>query len=148
MIFIPGNVPSKKTSQQLFIRQTAKGPRPGFLPSKLTREYIKNTQWLYIQQRPKFLDLIRNLPKPLFIGFHFVRADNRSFDFAGPQETIQDILTLHRFIPDDNISEMVPIPLFLNGKSHHVSKTNPGVYIHVFTSLPTLDLQQPALLVQ
>ena len=144
MIFIPGNVPSKKTSQQLFIR----AGRPMSIPSKLVLDYIKNTQWYYIQQRPKFLDLIKNLPKPLLLGFHFVRTDNRRFDFAGPQETIQDVLTDHHFIPDDNISEMVPIPLFLNGKSHHVSKTNPGVYIHVFTSLPTLDLSQPALLEQ
>lgn len=144
MIFIPGNVPSKKNSKQLFIR----GGKPCSISSKLTLTYVKNTQWVYIQQRPKFLDLIKNLPKPLLIGFHFVRTDNRSFDFSGPLETVQDVLTLHHFIPDDNIYEMLPIPLLLNGKSHHVSKTNPGVYIHVFTSLPTLDLSQPALLPQ
>ena len=144
MIFIPGNVPSKKNNKQLFVRNG----KAVSISSKLALAYVKNTQWLYVQQKPKFLDLIRNLPLPLLIGFHFVRTDNRIFDFAGPLETVQDILTECKLIPDDNITQMVPIPLFLNGKSHHVSKTNPGVYIHVFTSLPTLDLSQPALLEQ
>ena len=41
---------------------------------------------------------------PIIIGYHHVRKSKRLFDFSNSVEIIQDLLTAHNFIEDDDRS--------------------------------------------
>jgi len=77
----------------------------------------------------KFIEMLDGAPKPLLIGFYFVRDSNRAFDFVNPLQTVQDMMVSYGWIPDDNIKEMIPIPVQIDGRYYHVDKDGAGVYI-------------------
>jgi hypothetical protein len=125
MIFIPGNVSSSKNSRVFNMKM-----RRSFA-SKTTQTYIKNSQLFWNKHRGEFLKMLEGVEKPYFIGFHFVRNSKRIYDWANPVNTIQDIMKKNDWIADDNVEEMYPVPLKVNGKFSTIDKKNPGVYIKV-----------------
>jgi hypothetical protein len=120
-VFIPGNVPSSKNSKQWT------GTK--LIWSKPAREYREATQWLWASEAQRFKEMIDPDCKPLIIGFYFVRDTNRIFDFVNPLQTVQDMMVSYGWIPDDNIKEMLPCPVYIDGKYYSVDKEKPGVYI-------------------
>jgi hypothetical protein len=122
-IFIPGNVASSKNSKQWT------GSK--LIWSKLARDYRSNTATYYMLYLSRFRTLCKGKGKPLEIGMYFVRDSRRKFDFVNIVQTVQDIIVGARWLPDDNMDEMVPVPVEIDGKLYHVDKDHAGVYIIV-----------------
>lgn len=128
MIFIPGSVPSSKNSRQL----TKSGL---FIGSKATQKYRKLSTPYWIQYKDEFKEMIKDLPKPIIVGFHFIKRTRNLWDFINPVQTVQDIMVKNGWIDDDNISEILPVPLLINGEYCGYDKTNHGVYIAVMENM-------------
>ena len=80
---------------------------------------------------------------PIVIGYHQVRNSKRLFDFSNSVEIVQDLMTAHDFIEDDNVKHVFPVPMSIDGKLidqdnprafplYSVDKEKPGVYIKLF----------------
>jgi len=102
-----------------------------FVANKLTQRWRKNTAELMKALAPKFRRAIKGKEKPLKIGFFFIRDSKRLFDFNNMTQCPQDAMVFHKWIPDDNITEMVPIPLEIDGQWYRVDKENAGVIIRI-----------------
>jgi hypothetical protein len=154
MIFIPGNVPSLKNSKV----KTSKG----IFHSKAVNNYIRslgiqsfssskkivkgysdpNRPNVFELLRPQFEAMKRGKANPMIIGYHQVRNSKRLFDFSNSVEILQDLMTAHEFIEDDNVAFVFPVPMNIKGelpnihnltdKWYSVDKENPGVYIKIF----------------
>jgi hypothetical protein len=123
-IFIPGNVPSSKNSKQW----TGKI----LIDSEVTRRYRANTAIFWKAHRTDFLKMVKDKPKPLLIGFHFVRNSRRRFDFCNMVQILQDMAVQYGWLPDDNCDEMLPFPMQdEDNRWYAIDKNNPGVYIKV-----------------
>lgn len=156
MIFIPGNVPSLKNGKIKTSR--------GIFSSKAVVKFIRN---LGIQKfsstrkevtgykdpnrpnqfevmRPLFEKMMEGKQAPVIIGMHQIRNSRRAYDWSNSVELIQDLLTAHDFIEDDNIRFMYPAPMTKDGRLvsakllrdintySSVDKNNPGVVIRIF----------------
>lgn len=117
MIFIPENVPSSKNSR----RWTGKY----FIESKACATWKALTKKEWAEKA----NLFRTDVSPRIIGFHFVRKSKHKFDFINPMQTIQDMMKDYGWITDDNMDELIPIPVPVMGKWYTYSKENPGVFI-------------------
>lgn len=127
IFFIPGAVPSSKNSRVL--------TRSGlFIASKATQKYRKTTAAYWLMHKPAFKAELVAKAKPIIIGLHFVRASKHKWDFINPAQTIQDEMTKAGWIEDDNVDEILPVPLYINGSYWSYNKTNAGVYIAVLES--------------
>ena len=71
------------------------------------------------------------MEKPLKIGFHFIRKQRRLYDFVNPVQTIQDEMVEQGWLEDDNIDEMFPFPIEINGRLSTYNKKEPGVIIKI-----------------
>lgn len=154
MIFIPGNVPSLKnskvkTSRGIFSSKTvnkyirALGIQSFSSSKKIVKGYVDpNKPNLFEALRPQFEAMKKGKADPLIIGYHQVRNSKRLFDFSNSVEIIQDLMTAHGFIEDDNVKYVIPVPMNrkgelpnihnLNDEWYSVDKENPGVYIKIF----------------
>ncbi len=158
MIFIPGSVPSLKNGKIKTSR--------GIFSSKAVVKFIRN---LGIQKfsstrkevtgykdpnkpnqfeamRPLFEKMMKGKQAPIIIGMHQIRNSRRAYDWSNSVELIQDLLTAHDFIEDDNIRFMYPAPMTKIGRLvdatiarlrdvntySSVDKANPGVIIRIF----------------
>ena len=155
MIFIKGSVPSLKNSKVKTSR--------GIFHSPTVSKYIRSLGIQHFNSRKKevkgYVDpnrpnVIEDLRKefeamligkdnPIFIGYHHVRKTKALFDFSNSVELIQDLLTSHDIIEDDNVKYVFPIPMTINGELpnednlrtknwYTVDKENHGVYIKFF----------------
>ena len=122
-IFIPGNVASSKNSKQWT------GSK--LIWSKLARDYRNNTATYYMMYRQKFRALCKRKMKLSEIGLYFVRDSRRKFDFVNLVQTVQDIIVRAEWLPDDNLDEMAPVPVEIDGNVYRVDKDHAGVYIIV-----------------
>lgn len=155
MIWIPGSVPSLKNSKVKTNRGIFSSPTVNkYLRSigiqsfssrhKTVKGYVDKT-------RPNQIELIREQfeqmkvgkENPIFIGYHQVRKTKALFDFSNSVEIIQDLLTAHDLIEDDNVQFVFPIPMSIEGelptlqnlrttKWYTVDKESPGVFIKIF----------------
>ena len=132
LFFCPTGTPSSKNSRQWTGRR--------FLPSKATNLWRTETEEWWINNKKEFEDELKGLKKPYLIGIHFVRKSKHKFDFVNPVQTIQDEMTKHGYILDDNCDEMMPFPLCIDGKWFSYDKLNPGAYIKVFKKKEEIDL--------
>lgn len=155
MIFIPYNVPSLKNSKVMTKRGVFSSPTVSKYIRKLGIQSYnagKKTIKGYVDpNRPnefeKFREQFELMKKdkgnPIFIGYHQVRNSKRLFDFSNSIEVIQDLLTAHDFIEDDNVKYVFPIPMTIDGELpsitnirveqfYSVNKDKPGVYIKIF----------------
>jgi hypothetical protein len=156
MIFIEGNVPSLKNSKVKTNRGIFASPTVNKYIRKLGIQSFSSSKkeikgYVDTKNKPNiFAKRTKNLKKeieskgfPIFIGYHQVRKTKRLFDFSNSVEIIQDLLTAHDIIEDDNVKFVFPIPMTKEGKLpttnnirkkdwYSVDKENPGVYIKIF----------------
>ena len=155
MIWIPGNVPSLKNSKVKTARGVFSSPTVNkyiialgiqrFSSSKKeVKGYVDpNRPNQFEALRTQFEALKKGKGDPLIIGFHQVRSSKRLFDFGNSVEIIQDLLTAHDFIEDDNVKYMFPVPMTITGELikesdprafplYSVDKENPGVWLKLF----------------
>ena len=116
--FIPGNVPSSKNGR----RWTGKY----FIASKTVVTYRKNTKEYYQKYAPEFQKELKKYKLPVKIGFTFIRGSRHKFDYINPAQTVQDDMTKHEWIEDDNADNINP--MFYD---YMYDKDNPGVYIEI-----------------
>jgi hypothetical protein len=155
MIFIPGNIPSLKNSKVKTSRGIFSSPTVNkFLRSigiqkfnsrkKEVKGYVDLTRPNQFEAlRTEFMKMKSNTSDPIIIGYHQVRNSKRLFDFSNSVEILQDLMTAHDFIEDDNVKHVFPVPMSIDGKLinqnnprafplYSVDKENPGVYIKLF----------------
>lgn len=156
MIFIEGNVPSLKNSKVKTSRGIFSSPTVNKYIRKLgiqsfssSKKYVKgyvdkkSRPNIFAEKTKKLKKEIENKGFPIFIGYHHVRKSKRLFDFSNSVEIIQDLLTAHNIIEDDNVKFVFPIPMTKEGKLptdknirkqnwYSINKENPGVYIKIF----------------
>tara|TARA_R110002051_G_C8388009_1_gene446282 strand:+ start:35 stop:529 length:495 start_codon:yes stop_codon:yes gene_type:complete len=155
MIFIPGNVPSLKNSKVKTSRGIFSSPTVNKYIRKLGIQRFssskKEVKGYADPNRPNEFEALRSKfnamrgakSDPLLIGYHQVRNSKRLFDFSNSVEIIQDLLTAHDFIEDDNVKFVFPIPMTIDGKIpvegkvrdeplYSVDKENPGVWLKLF----------------
>jgi len=124
VFFCPTGTPSSKNSRQWTGRR--------FLPSKATTLWRTETEQWWLDNKKRFEKDLIGLEKPYLIGIHFVRKSKHKFDFVNPVQTIQDEMTKHGYIVDDNCDEMMPFPLSIKGQWFSYSKDKPGAYVKIF----------------
>ena len=155
MIFIPGNIPSLKNSKVKTSRGIFSSPTvskflrsigiQGFNSRKKTvKGYVDpNRPNQFEALRSTFMSMKAGKDDPIIIGYHQVRSSKRLFDFSNSVEILQDLMTAHDFIEDDNVKHVFPVPMSIDGKLidsnnprafplYSVDKENPGVYIKLF----------------
>jgi len=157
-IWLPRNVPSSKNNREIgyyFLKPEAvstwhikvgnvfKKIRPTLQSSDRTKEYVKHIAEHLIQNRRKFLSMIKDQPKPYFIELFFVRDTRRDYDFINACQIIADCLTGHywekdkkiplsaiQWLEDDDCSNVYFLPPSQE-PFYAVDKDNPGVWITV-----------------
>ena len=141
MIFVPFNVPSSKnskiaTSKGVFHSKTVKkylgklGIQTYSVSKKTVKGYVTRPN-LFRHVLKDFPELLENKKKPYLIGLHFVRDSKRKADFHNLAQIVMDLLVAHGFIEDDDMTEVFPVPLKINGSYFSISRDNPGVFITV-----------------
>lgn len=139
-IFIPFNTPSLKNSKVA----TSKG----VFPSKTVRKYLQNlgiakyscskgthvnykTRPNLFEQAVEPMKETLSLRKPPHeIGLFFIRDSKRKFDWINAVQIICDLLTAHSVIADDDMDNLIPIPINIAGSWYTVDKERPGCIIY------------------
>lgn len=116
--FIPGNVPSSKNSR----RWTGKF----FIASKTTMKYRKDTNEIYKKYAKAFKTEFDKYELPVSVTFKFFRGSRHKFDYVNPLQTVQDDMTKHGWIEDDNCDIIIP-----SFKPYEYNKEKPGVIIEI-----------------
>lgn len=144
-IFIPGNVPSKKNSKQIWwktasatskstIKSYDKNGRrvtPFITSSKLVKTYQDEARVHYEKYRDYWIEITSGLELPLRVFFLFVRSTNQDFDFNNATQIITDMMTETGWHPDDASKYILPMPPLRN-PAYYVSPKSPGVYINLY----------------
>ena len=127
--FIPGNTPSLKNSKKIITFKPRDKPvRYGLTSSDANKKYNKLTESVYKSLAEEFRVQSIGMDKPLKICFFFVRDSRRKFDYTNAMDTIQDLMVTHGCLPDDNCTEIIPIPC-----GYHVNKNTAGAHIAIMT---------------
>lgn len=144
-IFVPGNVPSLKNSKVA----TSKG----VFPSKTVRKYLQNLgvkkyscsrgTFENYKTRPNLFEEavapMKELftqkepvpyPIPCTIGLFFIRNSRRRFDWINAAQIICDLLTAHGVIHDDDMDNLIPMPIQVAGSWYTIDKERPGCIIY------------------
>lgn len=125
--FIPFSTPSSKNGK----RWTGKH----MIHSKTVMTYLKNTKQYWIDNSGEFRAIIDGLQKPVDISFKFLRGTRHKFDYVNPLQTVQDQMTIHGWIEDDNCDEIIP-----HFEKYEYNKEDPGCYITILeTNKPIED---------
>ena len=155
MVFIPGNVPSLKNSKVKTSRGIFHSPTVSKFIRGLGIQHFnsrkKSLKGYKDPLRPNQFEALRSSfeamkhgkGEPLIIGYHQVRNSKRLFDFSNSVELVQDLMTAHDFIEDDNVKYVFPVPMSIDGRLineadprefplYSVDKDNPGVWIKFF----------------
>jgi Holliday junction resolvase RusA-like endonuclease len=120
--FIAGNVASSKNSKRIVSRGSFKR----LINSKLAMEYASIAMPQLLAQKEKWLQVVENQPKPLYVGFYFIRKDRRKWDFHNIVQSIADLMVKAEWIADDNTEEFIPVYV-----GHKVDKEGAGVVINL-----------------
>lgn len=155
MVFIEGSVPSLKnskvkTSRGIFHSPTVSkyirtiGIQHFNSRKKEVKGYVDPNRPNVIEGlRKKFEEMMEGKGDPIFIGYHQIRKTKALFDFSNSVELIQDLLTAHDIIEDDNVKYVFPVPMTIDGELpskdnirtkefYSVDKNNHGVWIKFF----------------
>ena len=128
MIFIPGNIPSLKNSKV----KTARG----IFSSPTVNKFLRSIGIQKFNSRKKEVKGYVDPTRPN--QFEALREE-----FMKMKEIVQDLMTAHDFIEDDNVKHVFPVPMSIDGQLidpnnprafplYSVDKENPGVYIKLF----------------
>ena len=139
VIFIPGNIPSSKSSQRI-VKIKSKKTNKTFtklIPSKTVSKYIKEYKDIWISKAKDYKNIIskRNLQTPLYVGMYFIRKSAHRFDGNNATQLITDLMTKHHWHKDDDMINMTVLPL-----GFHKDKDNPGVYIFILKDKIKTDI--------
>lgn len=155
MVFIPGNIPSLKNSKVKTSRGIFHSPTVSRFIRSLGIQHFNSRKKevkgykdplrpnKFEALRPAFEAMKHGKNDPIIIGYHQVRNSKRLFDFSNSVELIQDLMTAHDFIEDDNVKYVFPVPMSIDGRLiseldprafplYSVDKENPGVWIKLF----------------
>lgn len=155
MVFVPGNIPSLKNSKVKTSRGIFHSPTVSKFIKSLGIQHFnsrkKEVKGYKDPLRPNQFEALRTSfeamkcgkGEPLIIGYHQVRNSKRLFDFSNSVELVQDLMTAHDFIEDDNVKYVFPVPMSIDGRLinesdprafplYSVDKENPGVWIKFF----------------
>lgn len=144
MMFIPYNVPSSKNS-----RIALKSGKS--FNSPVVQKYLRLIGIAKYSSSKKFVDeyktrknLFRLHTETIFknefdfstgdaleLGVHFVRGSKHRFDFINIFQIVADLLVAHDIIPDDDMNNLIPIPMKIDGKWFSYDKNNPGVFLKI-----------------
>src|SRR5687767_15927252 len=116
--WISGNTPSSKNGRVW--------TGNNFLPSAYTRVWIRRTKPEWEAQKDKFIEAVKNLGKPYYIEFTFIRKSRHRFDYINIAQVVHDMMTEYGWLNDDNADEMKPY-----FGDYKYDKDNPGVVIRV-----------------
>lgn len=140
MIWIPGNVPSSKTSQIKTQRGIFKSRAVSkYLQFIGVKRYSSRSGVENYKRRPNIFDTPElreeffGLCYPVTLGVHFVRKTKGRFDFINACQIIFDLLVAHRILEDDDMDHLLPVPLRINRRDYTVSKHRPGVFLQVLS---------------
>jgi hypothetical protein len=155
MIFIPGNIPSLKNSKVKTSRGIFHSPTVSKFIRSIGIQHFnsrkKEVKGYVDASRPNQFEALRDQFEkmkegkgdPIIIGYHQVRNSKRLFDFGNSVELLQDLMTSHDFIEDDNVKYVFPVPMSINGELinplaprafplYSVDKKNAGCWIKLF----------------
>ena len=152
MIFIPGNVPSVKNGKnpvtverdgKVFTTLAFSPSVKKYLRAIGVKNYGSKGVELYKTRLNLFSTSIGTFFKgvdqfPVVIGFHFVRDSSRRWDFHNAVQIIADLIVAHRFLPDDDMDHLIPVPLIMWKRWYTVDRRNPGVYLEKVTGFDEL----------
>lgn len=141
LIFIPGNVPSSKNSR-INLKSGVS------LPSEATTLWRRRTQRYWSLYRKHFNMQCQGKGDFLIVGIHFIRGTRHKWDFINPCQTIQDEMTKHKWIEDDNTDCIMPFPMMVEGKFWSYDSKNPGVLIRVHSSIDDVTFSFPKSIIQ
>jgi len=140
--FIKGNCPSLKnskvkTSSGIFASKTVTkylrglGIQSYSSSRKIVKGYTdKNRPNIFLESLEGFKESITDYP--IKLGFYFIRDSKRKFDFNNANQLINDLLTAHDLIEDDNVDFILPYPILNDtGNCYEVDKDNAGVIIQI-----------------
>jgi hypothetical protein len=134
-VFIPGQVPSSKNSQQWIGKALIKSKTvQNYLKEHGIKSYsVRERQVQEYKTRPNtFRACVSSLEGvikhyPCRLEFTFTRKTKAKFDLINAAQILQDLLVAHQIIPDDSYEYLIPV---FNEKTT-VDKDNPGVTIKV-----------------
>ncbi len=129
-----GNTPSSKNGKRMF------GPR--LIQSKATMEWKRDTAQFWEDNRDRFKEQIKGLPKPIRLGVHFCRKSRHKFDWINMCQVVFDQMTKSGWIDDDNCDELVPYPLMIDGNDYTHDKENPSTIFKVLSEKDTNELHE------
>jgi hypothetical protein len=124
--FIPGNVPSLKNSKVWTGKYLVASPS--------VKRWQKISLEAWQAQKDSFREVTKDLPRPYFIHFTFLRKVDNYWDITAPTETIADEMVRHGWINDDNIYEFIPV----FGKPR-LERKEPGTIIKVLIEPPKFN---------
>lgn len=125
MIWIPGEVPSKKNSKKAYYSQ--KEGKIRVSSSDFTLAYEKAKRSYGIAYWRKWLEMVEGKPYPLTIEFFFIRRTEAEFDYNNISQVLLDLMQEWEWLPGDSM--LYVIPDFSRG--YAIDKNNPGVEITV-----------------
>lgn len=120
--YIGGNTPSSKNNRVWTGMY--------FVASKNTQQWRKKSKREWEDQRLHFMDLIFDLPRPLYIGMYFIRKSKHRFDYINLAQTVQDEMQYQGWIEEDDADSFKPY-----FRDYSYNKENPGCYIYVLKKL-------------
>lgn len=124
---------------------------PVLVSSKRVRNYVSNSLQSWLNHANKFKNETKNIKKPIYLGFYFHRESRHRFDFPNAVQVLLDCMSGHYYntkkfkelppslfwIPDDNMEEIMPIPLGFDYRPDR-----PGVTITIIPEWLVEMLQQ------
>lgn len=119
MIYILGNVPSSKNSKRWTGRM--------LISSKTVMRYKTESAGQWLAYKNQFLQMIKDKPKPYYIGLYFYRDSKRKADYINIAQIIFDLMQANGWIDNDDMDTVVPV--FLGYEV--LSKAQAGVRIEV-----------------
>lgn len=133
-----------KTIEPIFIGQNVVSSKNGRIynaamkrsfESKNAQAYRKDTKYDFIANREAFLKMTEGVQKPYILGFHFVRKSRHRSDFHNLVQGPLDIMVSAGYLEDDDMVNMFPVPLEIDGKLFSYDKENPGMYFKILTKV-------------
>lgn len=126
-IYIPTEVISSKNSKRIVKNSNT----VRLIGSKASLNYKKNTSAYYMVFKNEFVNLLKNIEKPYYIGLYFLRGTRGKFDYNNMGQTVFDRMVENNWIEDDNANFIIPVML---GHTVCHNKKDAGVLITVIPS--------------
>lgn len=124
--WIPGNVPSLKNGKVWTGKYLVSSPS--------IKKWQINSKEAWWKHKDAFREATKDLPRPYFIHFTFIRNRDNYWDITAPTETIADEMVRQGWINDDCIYEFIPV----FGKPR-IDRNEPGTIIRILKSPPKYD---------